>query len=83
MVNQIPVSTLRQNLLDVLDVVEEKENMLIITRRGRDVSAIINLDLLEDLLALSSPNYLKSIKKAREDIKKGRVKPIDEVFGKV
>lgn len=83
MVKQLPVSTLRQNLADVLDAVEKKENMLIITDRGKDVSALVNLDLLEDLLALSSPNYLKSIKKAREDIKKGRVKSMDEVFGKL
>ena len=34
----------------------------------------------EDFLALSSDNYLKSIKEAREDYKKGKVKSYEEVF---
>ena len=37
-------------------------------------------DLTEDLLALSNPKYLNSIKEAREDYKKGRVKNLEEIF---
>jgi hypothetical protein len=37
-------------------------------------------DSIEDILALSSNNYLKSIKEAREDYKKGRVKSFEEAF---
>ena len=36
---------------------------------------------LEDLLASSSPEYLKSIKEDRSDYKAGRVKTHREVFG--
>lgn len=36
---------------------------------------------LEDLLASTSPDYLKSIKEAREDYKEGRVRGHEEVFG--
>jgi hypothetical protein len=36
---------------------------------------------LEDLLASTSPEYLRSIKEARADYKAGRVKSHDEVFG--
>ncbi len=36
---------------------------------------------LEDLLASTSPEYLKSIKEARADYKAGRVKSHEEVFG--
>ena len=36
---------------------------------------------LEDLLAVTSPEYLKSIKEARSDYKAGRVKNHKEVFG--
>lgn len=36
---------------------------------------------LEDLLAVTSPEYLKSIKEARSDYKAGRVKNHNEVFG--
>ena len=36
---------------------------------------------LEDLLASTSPEYLRSIKEARDDYKVGRVKTHQEVFG--
>lgn len=36
-------------------------------------------DLLEDLTALSSKEYLNSIREAREDYKHGRVKNIEEI----
>ncbi len=35
---------------------------------------------LEDLLASTSPEYLKSIKEARADYKAGRIKTHEEVF---
>ena len=37
---------------------------------------------LEDLLASTSPEYLKSIREARDDYKKGRVRTHQEVFGR-
>jgi lipoate-protein ligase A len=36
-------------------------------------------DLIEDLAALSSKEYLNSIKEAREDYRHGRVKRIEEI----
>ena len=38
-------------------------------------------DMLEDLQALSSPEYLHSIKEAREDYRSGNSKSIEEVEG--
>jgi len=38
-------------------------------------------DLIEDMTALSSENYLDSIEEARNDYKEGRVKSFDEIFG--
>lgn len=37
-------------------------------------------DLIEDTIALSSTNYIQSIKEAREDYKKGKFKSIDDVI---
>ena len=37
-------------------------------------------DLIEDLIAQASPEYLESIREAREDYKEGRVLAHDEVF---
>ena len=44
------------------------------TKKQRD-------SFLEDLLASTSPEYLKSIKEARADYKAGRVRTHQEVFG--
>ncbi len=43
------------------------------------VNAVME-DSIEDFLALSSDNYLRSIKKARKDYKEGKVKSFEEVF---
>lgn len=37
---------------------------------------------IENLLAATSPEYLESIKEAREDYRAGRVSPHEELFGK-
>lgn len=37
---------------------------------------------LEDLLASTSPEYLRSIKEARADYKAGKFKTHEEVFGR-
>ena len=37
-------------------------------------------DLIEDILALSSMNYLQSIEEARQNYKNGKVKTYEEVF---
>ena len=53
------------------------------------ISAIKALDeterefLIENLLAATSPDYLKSIEEAREDYRQGRVLSPEAVFNKV
>lgn len=37
-------------------------------------------DLIEDILALSSPEYLRSIEEARRDYKEGKAKSLEEFF---
>lgn len=76
----ISASRLRNNLADALDSLSQ-EDILVITRRGKGEKAIIDLDRLEDLLAAFDPEYVKSIAEARENIKKGEVYTLDEVFG--
>ena len=36
-------------------------------------------DMIEDLVALHSKNYLKSIEEARKDYKEGRIKNIETI----
>jgi len=73
----ISASDLRSKLSDALDAVQNND-ILIVTRRGKKERAIIDLDKLEDLLAASDPDYLLSIKEARES---SEVFSHEEVFG--
>ena len=61
----LTASELRINLAEALEAVN-KDEIIIITRRGKKERAIIDLDKLEDLLAANDPQYLKTIKEARE-----------------
>ena len=80
----IPSSLLHSHSSDVLkEVSSQKKAYLLITKRNKPVSAIVNLDLFEDLLAASNSEYLKSIKEARQDYKKGHVSTHEEVFGEL
>jgi prevent-host-death family protein len=72
-------TTLRENLREILDSLSKGENYLV-TKRGKPVGGIVNPSLFEDLLALSSPSYLKSIKESREQYKKGQYYTLEEVL---
>lgn len=76
----ISVAKLRSNLSDALDSLDD-ESVLVVTKRGKDQVAIIDIDRFEDLLAASDPEYLESIAEAREQVKRGEVFTHDEVFG--
>ena len=75
----ISASDLRTNLSDALDAVNH-DDILIVTRRGKKERAIVDLDKLEDLLAASNPDYLASIKDARESTE---YFSHEEVFGRL
>ena len=73
----VTVSDLRNNLADSLEAIN-KNDVLIVTRRGKSERAIIDLDKLEDLLAATDLAYLKVIQEARAS---SQYFSHDEVFG--
>lgn len=81
--NILTTTTLRNNLKDALKEVSKKKDYLLVTRKGKITTAIVNIDLFEDLLACADKKYLKSIKKAREEYQKGEYFTHDEVFGNI
>lgn len=83
MAQTVPITTLRNNLADVLDEVAKRRKYLLVTKKGNPVSALVNLDFLEDLLALTSSKYLESIRQARKQYKKGEFFSHKEVFGEL
>ncbi len=80
--NIVTTTTLRNNLADSIAQAVKKDYLLV-AKRGQIKSALVNIDLFEDLLALSNKKYLASIKKAREEYKKGEVFTHDQVFGEI
>ncbi len=65
MVNAIKMAVTPEVIIDAVKKMAKKE---------RD-------SFLEDLLASTSPDYLKSIREARTDYRQGKVKSHEEVFG--
>lgn len=72
---------LRNNLADALKEVSKKKDYLLVVRKGKITTAIVNIDLFEDLLACTNKKYLKSIQDARKEYQKGKYLTHDQVFG--
>lgn len=81
--NYITVSTLRNNLSSTIKEIGNKKDFLLVGKRGKIKTALVDIDLFEDLLELSDKVYLKSIKKARKEIEKGETHTFQEVFGEI
>ncbi|MEI8232740.1 MAG: hypothetical protein WCG44_03270 [bacterium] len=78
--NVIAATTLRNNLSDTLDSLMDQEYLLV--ARGKKIShALVNLDFLEDLLALKNKEYLRSIQQARKEYELGDTLSHTQVFG--
>jgi PHD/YefM family antitoxin component YafN of YafNO toxin-antitoxin module len=80
--NIINSTKLRSNLADALKMAKKKDFVLI-SHRGKIKTAIVDIDMLEDLLELGDKEYLKSIKEAREQYKRGEYYTFEEVFGNI
>ena len=79
--NILTTTTLRNNLADVLKEVSKKKDYLLVVKKGKITTAIVNIDLFEDLLACVDKKYLKSIRNARREYQKGEYFTHDQVFG--
>lgn len=79
----IDSTDLRNNLSATIKALG-RDDILFIKSRGKLTGkAIIDDELLEDLLLLRDNEYIASIAKARNEIKRGEVYAFDEVFGDV
>lgn len=78
----VNATTLRNNLADTLDEVRRKKYMLV-ARRGKLISAVVDIDFFEDLIELADTKYRESIRKARKEYNTGNVYTHEEVFGEL
>jgi len=81
--NIVNSTTLRNNLSDAIKEVSRKKDYLLVSKRGEISSVLVNIDLFEDLLALTDKEYLKTIRKAREDYQKGKIFTHEQIFGEI
>lgn len=81
--NIVSATILRNHLADALKEVDKKKDFLLVAKKGEISSALVNIDLFEELLSLTDTDYLKSIKKARKEYKNGDVLSHEQVFGKL
>ena len=81
--NIITTTVLRNNLADSLKEISLKRDYLLVANKGKLNSALVNIDLFEDLLALVNKDYVKSIQKARKEYKAGAVFSHEDAFGDI
>jgi len=81
--NILTTTTLRNNLADSIKEVQTKKDYFLISNKGKVTSAIVNIDLFEDLIALNNKKYVASIRKARKEYEKGEVFTHEDVFGEL
>jgi len=81
--NIITTTILRNNLADTLKEITKKRDYLLVAKKNQIKAALVNIDLFEDLLALTNKKYLKSIKKARKEYESGDFFTHNQVFGNI
>src|SRR5208283_5356541 len=83
MVNTISVRELRPQLSKVIDNIHQKFDRYVITRRGKPQVIMMSMDdyegLLETLEIKSDPELMQRLKKAEEDMRKGKLKGLEQI----
>ena len=83
MTKNISLKNLRPRLPKIMAEVDSKMDRFVITKRGRPVALLMSIDdyesILETLDILSNSHLMKNIKKAKADIKAGRVISLETI----
>ena len=84
--NILPVTTVKRNLMKLLNELQGGDSHVIITKDGKASGVLMSADeyegLLETLAIMSNKETMRALKKSKEDIKHGRVYSHEDVFGK-
>ncbi|MCA9371551.1 hypothetical protein KC726_01500 [Candidatus Woesebacteria bacterium] len=66
-----------------LPTILKNRDYLLVAKKDRITSAIVDIDLFEDLIPLADPKYRESIKKSRQEYEEGDVFTHRQVFGEL
>ncbi len=87
MVNTITLKELRPELPGVIRDIDIRLDRFIITKRGKPTAIMMSLDdyegLLETIEILSDKEAVKRIKKAKQQIKEGKIISLKELRRKI
>ncbi len=75
-----PISEVRAKLPDVVDQIRKSGKRCVITRQGKPVAVVISPEDLETLEILADEKLVKSLIRAEEDTKAGRLYASKDIF---
>jgi prevent-host-death family protein len=85
MTKTLPISEARAQLRDLTEEASRTMGRIIITRNGKPEAVLMGYDeyesWVETLETLADPEEMKAIRQSEEDIRAGRVRSFEEVFG--
>jgi prevent-host-death family protein len=85
MVRTIPVSEARQTLPELVSRMRKLMDRVIITRKGKPEAVIMGFEeyesWVETLELLSKPETVRGIREGLADLKAGRSRTFEEIFG--
>ena len=81
MVNHIAITKARINLGALVKRAHLKGEYFILEKDGIPIAGIMGADELEDYLEMQNPQVQRAIAESNEDIKGGRTRPAEVLFG--
>ena len=82
-IKTIDATILRNNLSDAIKEVNRSGQPLIVNQRRIAKAVLMDIGEYEDYLASRDPEYIKSIAKARAEVKQGKVVPFEKIYADV
>lgn len=86
MAKRVSLKNLGPRLPKIINDINSKMTHFIITKNDKPIALILSINnyesLMETLSVLSDKNLMKRIKQADRDVKKGRLKTLEEIKGK-
>ncbi|KKK65901.1 hypothetical protein LCGC14_2969480 [marine sediment metagenome] len=80
---KIPITEARNKFMKLPDLAD-KHQILVVTRRNKEVMALMSWELYEGLLetieVLSDPELMNHLKKGIDDVKAGRTHSLSEAY---